>query len=152
MLSPAAEGGAVVKDTWSVWPSSGRVAAYSLFRLRRSTASSISSWRKAMFFVDILAPACSPCGSVVHPPMRSLPAEGGRGVLVASIDPDGPAARAGLLVGDIVKTWNAKPVDRVREIMRFLGSDSIGSTVDLGLPRGGAPTALKVVIGERPVA
>ena len=55
-------------------------------------------------------------------------------------------------MGDIVTTWNAKPVDRVREVMRFLGSDSIGNTVDLGLLRGGTPTTLKVVIGERPVA
>jgi hypothetical protein len=45
-----------------------------------------------------------------------------------------------------------KPIDRVREIMRLLGPESIGSTVDLGLIRGGAPTALRVVIAERPVA
>ena len=69
-----------------------------------------------------------------------------------SIDPDGPAAHAGLLVGDIVMTWNAKPVDRVREVMQFLGAESAGSTVELGLIRGGAPTGVKVVIGERAVA
>jgi S1-C subfamily serine protease len=80
------------------------------------------------------------------------PAGGGRGILVVSIDPDGPAARAGLLVGDIVTTWNAKPVERVREVMRFLSPDSVGHPVDLGLLRGGAPTALKIVIGERAVA
>jgi S1-C subfamily serine protease len=76
----------------------------------------------------------------------------GRGILVVSIDPDGPAARAGMLVGDIVTAWNAKPVDRVREVMRLLGPDSVGHAVDLGLLRGGAPTALKIVIGERAVA
>jgi S1-C subfamily serine protease len=75
-----------------------------------------------------------------------------RGVLVVSIDPNGPSARAGILVGDIVTVWNGKPIERVREIMRQLGPESIGSTVDLGLVRGGAPTALRVVIGERPVA
>jgi S1-C subfamily serine protease len=77
---------------------------------------------------------------------------GGRGVLVVSLDPAGPAARAGLLIGDIVTAWNAKPVDRVREIMRLLSPESVGQTIDLGLLRGGAPTALKVVIGERAVA
>jgi S1-C subfamily serine protease len=80
------------------------------------------------------------------------PSGSGRGILVVSLDPDGPAARAGLLVGDIVTAWNAKPVDRVREVMRFLSPDSVGQTVDLGLLRGGAPTALAIVIGERAVA
>jgi S1-C subfamily serine protease len=81
----------------------------------------------------------------------ALPA-GGRGVLVVSLDPAGPAARAGLMIGDIVTAWNAKPVDRVREIMRLLSPESVGQTIDLGLLRGGAPTALKIVIGERAVA
>ena len=72
------------------------------------------------------------------------------GILVVSVDPDGPAARAGLIVGDIVTAWNAAPVGRVREVMRLLGPDSIGSAVDLALSRGGAPASLKVVIGERP--
>ncbi|HEY4922164.1 MAG TPA: serine protease, partial [Xanthobacteraceae bacterium] len=34
--------------------------------------------------------------------------------------------------------------------MRMLGPDSVGTAVDLALSRGGAPAALKVVIGERP--
>jgi S1-C subfamily serine protease len=76
----------------------------------------------------------------------------GPGVLVVSIDPDGPAAHAGLFVGDIVKAWNGKPIERVREIMRLLGPDSIGATVDLELLRAGASTSLKVAIGERPLA
>jgi S1-C subfamily serine protease len=73
------------------------------------------------------------------------------GALVASIDAAGPGARAGLLIGDIITTWNGKPVGRVREIMDLLGPESVGSSVDLGLLRGGSSTALKVVIGERPV-
>jgi S1-C subfamily serine protease len=86
-------------------------------------------------------------------PADEAPASGsGRGILVVSLDPEGPAARAGLLVGDIVTAWNAKPIDRVREVMRFLSPDSVGHTVDLGLLRGGVPTELKIVIGERAVA
>jgi S1-C subfamily serine protease len=86
-------------------------------------------------------------------PAGGAPASGsGRGILVVSLDPEGPAARAGVLVGDIVTAWNAKPVDRVREVMRLLGPDSVGHAVDLALLRGGAPTELKVVVGERAVA
>jgi S1-C subfamily serine protease len=87
-----------------------------------------------------------------RPSKDSHGSSSGRGVLVVSLDPDGPAARSGLLVGDVVVAWNAEPVDRVREIMRLLGPESVGKTVDLGLVRGGTPIPLKVAIGERPVA
>jgi S1-C subfamily serine protease len=55
-------------------------------------------------------------------------------------------------VGDIVTAWNAQPVERVREVMRALGPDSVGHAVDLGLLRGGAPMTVKIVVGERAVA
>ena len=74
----------------------------------------------------------------------------GRGVLVVSIDADGPGARSGLLVGDIITAWNDKPVARVREVMRLLGPDSVGARIKLSLLRGGAPATLDVAVGERP--
>jgi S1-C subfamily serine protease len=74
-----------------------------------------------------------------------------RGILVTSIDSEGPAAHAGLLVGDIITAWNAKPIERVRNIVRWLGPDSVGTAVDLDLLRGGAQTRLQVTIGERPL-
>jgi S1-C subfamily serine protease len=80
------------------------------------------------------------------------PLEREHGILIVGIDPDGPAARAGLVIGDIVTAWNAQPLNRVRDVMRLLGPDSVGNTIDLQLLRGGAPKALKVVIGERPLA
>src|SRR5207253_2212858 len=52
----------------------------------------------------------------------------GKGVLVVSLDPNGPAVRAGLLVGDIIVAWNAEHVDRVRDIMRMLGPENAGKT------------------------
>jgi S1-C subfamily serine protease len=72
-------------------------------------------------------------------------------LLVVSVDPNGPSARAGLLVGDIITAWNGSPIDRVREVMRLLGPESVGSTVDLAMIRAGSATETKVVIGERPV-
>ena len=82
----------------------------------------------------------------------SQSSEAGRGILIVSLDPAGPSARAGLVVGDIVTAWNGAPVGRVSEVMRLLGPESVGSTVDLGLIRGGAPAAGKVTIGERPIS
>ena len=153
VLSPAAEGGALVDLQ-------GRVIGMTVLGPRRRALSIPSST------VDRAVDQLLARGQVFRgylgaglQPMKQERASNGseasgsrRGVLVVSIDPNGPSARAGMLVGDIVTAWNGQPIERVREIMRLLGPESIGSTVDLGLIRGGAPTALRVVIGERPVA
>ena len=152
-LSPAAEGGAIVDVQ-------GRIVGMAVLGPRRRALAIPTSTidrvvdqllAKGYVFRGYLGAGLQPV-RLGRPSIGAQPAGSGRGILVASIDPDGPGARDGLLVGDIITTWNAKPVDRVRQVMRFLGSDSIGNTVDLGLLRGGAPTTLKVVIGERPVA
>ncbi len=75
--------------------------------------------------------------------------ERGRAVMVMRVDPDGPAARAGLLLGDVITAWNGAPVARVREVMQHLGPESVGRAVELRLLRAGAPTTLTVTIGER---
>jgi S1-C subfamily serine protease len=152
VLSPAAEGGALV-DT------QGRVVGMAVLGPRRRVLAIPTSTidrvvdqllAKGHVFRGYLGAGLQPMRRG-RPSHDAQPSGSGRGVLVVSIDPDGPAARAGLLVGDIVTTWNAKPVDRVREVMQFLGANSAGGTIDLGLIRGGAPTGVKVVIGERPV-
>jgi S1-C subfamily serine protease len=71
------------------------------------------------------------------------------GVLIVGIDAAGPAAAAGLLVGDIITQWNGQSVARVREVMRLLTPESVGSTVKLGLLRGGEKAEKTMTIGER---
>ena len=150
VLSRAAEGGALI-DT------QGRVVGMAVLGPRRRVLAIPTSTidrvvdqllAKGHVFRGYL-------GAGLQPLRRGRPSHDTQpagGVLVVSIDPDGPAARAGLLVGDIIMTWNTKPIDRVRDVMHLLGMDSVGATVDLQLIRGGAPTTLKVALGERPAA
>ena len=153
VLSPATEGGALID-------AQGRVVGMAVLGPRRRVLAIPTSTidrvvdqllAKGHVFRGYLGAGLQPLRRG-RPSHDTQPAGSGRGVLVVSIDPDGPAGRAGLLVGDIVMTWNAKPIDRVRDVMHLLGADSVGATVDLQLIRGGAPMALKVVLGERPVA
>jgi S1-C subfamily serine protease len=150
VLSPLAEGGALIDVT-------GRVLGMTVFGPRRRALAIPSAT------VDRAVEQLLSKGHVVRGYLGAGlqnvrlgrgaqgPSDNGRGILVVSIDPDGPAARAGLLVGDIITAWNAQPVMRVREVMRLLGPDSAGSSVDLRLLRAGAPADLKVTIGERPL-
>lgn len=75
-----------------------------------------------------------------------------RGVIVVNIDPQGPGQTAGMLIGDVVVTWNGEPVRTVRETLRRLGPDAVGQEVDLGIVRGGEIRPVKLKIGERPAS
>jgi S1-C subfamily serine protease len=76
----------------------------------------------------------------------------GTGAMVMNVDPAGPAASAGFQQGDIVVTWNGEPIKRPRGMLRALGPDSVGQTVQLGVRRGGALQTLPLTIQERPAA
>jgi S1-C subfamily serine protease len=143
-LSPAAEGGALADMSGSVL---GMVVSGPRGRALAIPGATIDRAMDQLLAKGYVARGY--LGAGLQPLRRHK--GGGEGVLIVSIDPEGPASRAGLLVGDIVTAWNAAPVHRVREIMQRLGPDSVGSAVDLALTRAGAPTALKVVIGERPL-
>jgi S1-C subfamily serine protease len=142
-LSPAAEGGALID-------AQGRVVGMAVLGPRRRALAIPAATIDRT--VDQLLAKGHVYRGYLGAGLQPIRLGSGRGILVASLDPEGPAARAGLLVGDIVTAWNTKPVARVREVMHHLGTDSVGQTVDLALLRGGAPAALKVVIGERAVA
>ncbi len=75
-----------------------------------------------------------------------------RGVIVVNVDPAGPGSAAGMLIGDIIVTWNGEPVRMVREVLRRLGPEAAGHEVELAVIRGGERRSMKLKVGERPVS
>jgi S1-C subfamily serine protease len=149
-LHPAAEGGALVDTQGQVTGTAvlgprRRALAIPASTINRSVDQLLA---KGHVFRGYLGAGLQPIRGG-RPPGQSQTS--GAGVLVVGLDPEGPAAHAGLLVGDIITAWNTQKVDRVRDIVRLLGAESADKTADLSLIRGGNSMLLKVVLGERPI-
>jgi S1-C subfamily serine protease len=74
----------------------------------------------------------------------------GPGTIVLSVEAQSPAARAGLLVGDVITTWDGEAVASVGALAARLGAGSVGTRVTLGVLRGGNAITVDVTLDERP--
>ena len=71
------------------------------------------------------------------------------GLLVVAVSPDAPAARAGILVGDVILAADEHTIGSPEELLDWLTGDRVGKAATLRLVRGGTPTEVSVTIGER---
>jgi S1-C subfamily serine protease len=74
---------------------------------------------------------------------------GAGGLIAVEVAEGGPASAAGLLVGDIVTTWEGEAVGSLRGLSRRLGPDAAGRRVRLGIVRAGQPAEVALTVGER---
>jgi S1-C subfamily serine protease len=72
------------------------------------------------------------------------------GVIVLSVEPDGPAQAGGVLIGDIFLELNARSLEDTDDVQASLGTEKVGASVKLKVLRGGEVTALEIKVGERP--
>ena len=75
----------------------------------------------------------------------------GRGIVITHVAEGSPAAKAGLRVGDVLRTINGEEVGSVRSLRAQLGVLRTGETVEISFERGGtlrtvraATTALRI--------
>lgn len=76
--------------------------------------------------------------------------EHGRGVAVRSTSPGSPAARAGLVRGDVLVRFDGRPVTSVADLHRLLDHEAIGRELTLQILRAGLPRELRVRASEAP--
>ncbi len=72
----------------------------------------------------------------------------GTGARVASVDPDGPAAKAGVQQGDVIVKFDGKDVTTMRGLPRLVSQAQIGREVELEVSRNGERRTLRVTIGR----
>lgn len=71
------------------------------------------------------------------------------GLLLVWIEDGGPAAQAGLLVGDILVALGGEAVGDHDALLAGLAGKQVGQAVEVQVLRGGQPQSLSVLIGER---
>ena len=68
------------------------------------------------------------------------------GVLVAAVEADSPAARAGLKAGDVITAVNSRPVDDTRDLLNEIGRGE--SVLSLTVMRDKKEVAIKATVPE----
>jgi len=142
-LYPASSGGAVV-DT------AGRVLGISTSALSRIAGLAIPASTVNRVVDELLRSghvARGYLGLGLHP--VALP-DGANGLIVLSAEQDGPAARAGVIIGDILVSLAGKAVADTDDIQSTLDTASIGKQIPARIVRGGKVIELSITVGERP--
>ena len=70
-----------------------------------------------------------------------------KGALVSSVDPDSPAAKAGVKEGDVVLAFNGKDVDSAGQLPALVAAATPGSKAELTIWRDQARHTLQLKVG-----
>lgn len=71
------------------------------------------------------------------------------GLLLAAVEPDSPAEKDGLLLGDTIIALAGSPVRHHDDLLALLSGDRVGQAVPVKIVRGGQVQELQVHVGER---
>jgi S1-C subfamily serine protease len=72
------------------------------------------------------------------------------GLMVVAVEPNAPADRAGMLLGDVLVVLDGQPTADPRDVLAALGPDTIGRSIEATVLRAGTPATLSITVGEHP--
>jgi Do/DeqQ family serine protease len=81
---------------------------------------------------------------------RALGTARTEGALVARVEPDSPAERAGLRSSDLIVAVNGTPIHDAADLRNRIGLTPVGDEVTLSVDRGGVERQVPVRIGRAP--
>jgi len=79
---------------------------------------------------------------------KSFGLESEKGALIASVEKDTPAEKAGLKAGDVILEFDGKPIDEGTELARYVATTPIDKKVRIVVFRDGRKQELSVVVGK----
>ena len=75
-----------------------------------------------------------------------------KGVLVAGVMPEGPAARGGIEMGDLILSVDGAAIEDVPTLQGVIRKSQPGAKVDVAIQRKGRKQTLTVTLGEQPAS
>jgi S1-C subfamily serine protease len=150
IMYPGFSGGPLVDDSGralgmntSGFPMRGMGLAVPAATVRRVVAALLSEGRVQRGYLGVgVQPVRLPA------PIRDQLAQE-TGVIIVSVEPDSPAERAGLIVGDIIVSLGGQPVRDVEELLVLLSSDQLPAEVTVQIVRGGQVQEVTVITVPR---
>ena len=79
---------------------------------------------------------------------ESLGLDEAGGALVSEVAPDGPAAKGGVQVGDVITRFDGREVKEMRDLPRIVAETKIDKSVKIDVVRRGSKKSLTVVTGR----
>lgn len=79
---------------------------------------------------------------------ESLSMASARGALVAGLTPKGPAKNSGILVGDVILSFDGKAIQKMRDLPRIVAETPVGKAVDVLVLRKGKEETVPVTLGR----
>jgi len=149
LMYPGFSGGALVD-------AAGKVIGLNSSALRRGASAALGYGTVARVVATLLAHGRMPRGflGVGLQPVRlgkDLAEAAGQesGLMVMSVENDGPAARGGVVQGDVLLSLDGVRLRNLDDLTRLLHGESAGKQVALRLARGGAAQDVGVTVGAR---
>ena len=71
------------------------------------------------------------------------------GLIIVSVEAEGPGSKAGILFGDVIVALQGKAVSSLRDLQNFLQPEFIGKEIPVSVIRGGNSVEVTIRVGER---
>jgi serine protease Do len=88
-------------------------------------------------------------GEVTPENAKDLKLPAARGVIVDDVEPDSPAANAGIKEKDVITQYDGQPVEGTVQFRRLIRETPPGRSVTLEISRGGSTQSISVQLGDR---
>ena len=88
-------------------------------------------------------------GEVTAEKAKDLKLAAVRGVIVDDVEPDSPAAKAGIKEKDVITQYDGQPVEGTVQFRRLIRETPPGRSIALEISRGGSTQTISVQLGDR---